>query len=165
MKNKFGDGNIKKIFNFSDGAASQYKNKFNFINLSKDQENFRISAQWNFFAISQGKGACDGIGGAVKRQAYRASLQRVDNNHMTNPRILFAWAQTHFRNIHFNFCPLNDDELHDKTLKARFERGTTIKNTRQYHCSEPVNNKILCRLFSKDSVFVENVISGKRNKK
>ena len=128
LKNKFGDGNIKKIFNFSDGAASQYKNKFNFRNLSKHRDDFGISAQWN-------------------------------------PRSLFKWAQTHFRNIHFNFCPLNDHELHDKTLKAHFEQRTTIKNTRQYHCFEPVNNKILCRLFSKDSVFVENVISGKRNKK
>ena len=108
MKNKFGSGNIKKIFNFSDGSASQYKNKFNFINLSKHQEDFGISAQWNFFVTSHGKGACDGIDGAVKSQAYRASLQRVDNNHMTNPRSLFEWVQTRFRNIHFNFCPLND---------------------------------------------------------
>ena len=70
LKNKFGDGNIKKIFNFSDGAASQYKNKFNFINLSKHQEDIGVSAQWNFFATSHEKGACDGIGGAVKRQGY-----------------------------------------------------------------------------------------------
>ena len=84
---------------------------------------------------------------------------------MTNPGSLSEWAQTHFRNIHFNFCPLNDHELHVKTLQARFEQGTIMKNTRQYHCFEPVNNKILCRLFSKDSVFAENVISGKRNKK
>ena len=80
-----------------------------------------------FFATSHGKGTCYGNGGAVKRQAYRASLQRVDNNHMTNPRSLFKWAQTHFRNFHFNFCSLNDHELHDKTWKARFEQGTTIK--------------------------------------
>ena len=61
----------------------------------------------------------------------------------------WAHQEIHFRNIHFNFCPLNDQALHDKTLKARFEQGMTIKNTRQYHCFEPVNNKILCRLFSK----------------
>ena len=144
---------------------NKYKNKFNSINLSKYQEDFGISAQWYFFAISYGKVACDGNGGAVKRQAYRASLQRVDNNHMTNPGSLFEWAQTYFRNIHFNFCPLNYHELHNKTLKAHFEQGTTIIKKRQYHCFEPVDNKILCRLFSKDSIFVENVISGKRNNK
>lgn len=63
LKEKFGCENISKICYFSDGAASQYKNKFNFMNHLKHEEDFGISAQWNFFATSHGKGACDGIGG------------------------------------------------------------------------------------------------------
>ena len=92
MKKKFGDQNIERIFYFSERAGSQYKNKFNFINLLKHREDFGISAQWNLFATSHGKGAYDGIGGAVKRQAYRSSLRKVDKNHITNPRSLFEWA-------------------------------------------------------------------------
>ena len=133
LKQKFGYKNIKKIYYFTDGAASQYKNKYNFINLLKHREDFGISAQWNFYATAHGKGACDGIGGTVKRQAYRTSLQRVGDNHIINPRSLFEYAKNHFSKIKFNFCSHNEHRVHEKTLKARFAKATTIKNTRQYH--------------------------------
>ena len=166
LKKKCGDQNIEWIFYFSDGAGSQYKNKFNFINLLKHREDFGISAQWNFFATSHGKGACDGIGGAVKREAYRASLQKADKDHITNPRSLFECARNHFSKINFNFCSQNEHEMHEKSLKARFEQATTIKNTREYHCYKPVDDKtITCKLFSNYSVFVKNVLTGKKSKK
>ena len=66
---------VKKIYYFSDGAASQYKNRKNFINACHHSSDFNISAEWHFSATSHGKGACDGIGGTVKRLAARASLQ------------------------------------------------------------------------------------------
>ena len=109
------------------------------------------------------KGACDGIGGAVKRQSYRASLKKVDKNYITNPRSLFECARNHFSKINFNFCSQNEHEMHEKFLKARFEQATTIKTTRQYHCYEQVDDiRITCKLFSNDSVFVKNVLRGKK---
>ena len=66
----------KKMIYFSDGAASQYKNRKNFVNLCYHKDDFGISAEWHFSATSHGKGACDGLGGTVKRLAARASLQR-----------------------------------------------------------------------------------------
>ena len=65
----------KKIVYFSDGAGSQYKNRKNFVNLYLHQEDFDVSAEWHFSATSHGKGACDGLGGTVKRLAARTSLQ------------------------------------------------------------------------------------------
>ena len=56
----------RKIIYFSDGAASQYKNRKNFINLCHHEEDFGISAEWHFSATAHGKGTCDGLGGAVK---------------------------------------------------------------------------------------------------
>ena len=67
---------FEKVIYFSDGAASQYKNKKNFINLVYHEEDFGMPAEWHFFATSHGKGPCDGVGGTVKRLAARASLQR-----------------------------------------------------------------------------------------
>ena len=64
----------RMIYYFSDGAASQYKNRKNFLNLCYHQDDFGIPA--HFSATSHGKGACDGLGGTVKRLAARASLQR-----------------------------------------------------------------------------------------
>ena len=60
---------IKKIFYFSDGAASQYKNYKNFANLAHHFTDFQIEAEWHFFATSHGKGPYDGIGGTLKREA------------------------------------------------------------------------------------------------
>ena len=46
------------------------------MNLCKHYEDFGIDAEWNFFATSHGKNACDGIGGLVKRSLSKTSLQR-----------------------------------------------------------------------------------------
>ena len=53
------------IIYFSDGAASQYKNRKNFVNLCNHMNDFGIAAEWHFSATSYGKGACDGLGGTV----------------------------------------------------------------------------------------------------
>ena len=42
--------NVKTIYYFSDGAASQYKNKKNLINLTYDFKDFNIEAEWHFFS-------------------------------------------------------------------------------------------------------------------
>lgn len=53
---------------FSDGPATQYKQKKNFYLLSKHVEEGPLDyASWSFFEASHGKGAADGLGGAVKR--------------------------------------------------------------------------------------------------
>ena len=75
----------KQIFYFSDGAAAQYKNRKNFINLCHHEVDFGIPAQWHFSATSHGKGACDGLGGTVKRLAARASLQRPTDDLIMTP--------------------------------------------------------------------------------
>ena len=44
--------------------------------------------------ILHGKGACDGLGGTVKRLAARASLQRPYYDQLMTPSQLFDWACT-----------------------------------------------------------------------
>ena len=77
---------LREITYYSDGCAGQYKNRYNFINLLYHEKDFGIIAHWNFFATSHGKGAADGIPGAMKRSAAKASLQRPYDN-----QILTAW--------------------------------------------------------------------------
>jgi len=74
---------------FTDGVASQYKNKSNFLNLAYHLDDFGIDAEWHFFATSHGKSSCDGVGGTVKRSAARASLQRPHDNQIMT---LYDWA-------------------------------------------------------------------------
>lgn len=153
LKRKFGVDKIKKVSYFSDGAGSQYKNKYNLINLTKHEDDFNVKADWNFFATSHGKGACDGLGGTIKRHAFKASLQ---NERITTPKLLFEWAERFFKKIKFDFCTTEEQNEHKKTLEDRFQMAKTVKNTRQYHSFTPTNNnKIVCKTFSesKSSVF------------
>ncbi len=45
--------NLEKIYYFSDGAASQYKNRKNFSNLCQHDEDFGVAAEWHFFGTSR----------------------------------------------------------------------------------------------------------------
>ena len=83
-----------KITYFSDGAASQYKNRKNFVNLCCHKNDFGVSAEWHFSATSHGKGACDGLGGTVKRLATKASLQRPYEEQIITLFQLFQWASS-----------------------------------------------------------------------
>ena len=64
--------NLQEVHIFSDGAVSQFKNKYIFQLLCYLQEKLKLSLAWHFFATSHGKGAVDGIGGSVKRMALDA---------------------------------------------------------------------------------------------
>ena len=66
--------NVKEINCFSDGAASQFKQRFHFRNLTRIADEHRISLSWHFFATSHGKAVFDGIGGVVKHLVWSAIL-------------------------------------------------------------------------------------------
>jgi len=78
---------ISHIHYFSDGSAAQYKNFKNFLNLCHHEEDFEITAEWNFFGTSHGKSPCDGIRGTRKRLAARASLQHPYENQFTGKTV------------------------------------------------------------------------------
>lgn len=99
---------LKQITYFSDGAASQYKNRKNFLNLCHHKKDFGIEAEWHFSATSHGKGACDGLGGTIKRLAVRASLKRPFNEQIMAPRQLFEWACESIPTVHFGYCTSED---------------------------------------------------------
>lgn len=65
--------NIKNLHFLSDSPLSQYRNRFNLYYLSKIPflMGFK-SSSWNFFEVSHGKGAPDGVGSLLKRTADRA---------------------------------------------------------------------------------------------
>ena len=56
LREKFGSL-PQKIYYFSDGAASQYKNRKNFINLCLHEADVGVPAEWHFSATSHGKRA------------------------------------------------------------------------------------------------------------
>lgn len=163
LKEKFAKKNIQKIYYFSNGAALQYKNKYNFVNSALHQKDFGIKAEWVFFATSHGKGACDGIGRTVKRHAYQISLQRNSGRRITTAKDLFLLARNFFKNIYFDFCSVEEYNIHEENIKTRFQTVLTIKNTCQFHHFKPINaTTIECKPFS--GTVINNLFKAKKIK-
>ena len=109
LKEKF-PGVVK--YYFSDGAAGQYKNKKNFVNLANHEKDFGVLAEWHFFATSHGKGPCDGVGGTIKRLAAYASLQ---GRQISSPKELYDWAISNVKGIIFSFT-IKEEHAEEATL-------------------------------------------------
>jgi hypothetical protein len=68
---------IEYLHVFSDGAASQFKNRYTLSTILNPKQ-FHASIDqmdWSFFASAHGKGPIDGIGGTMKRTVWRRILQ------------------------------------------------------------------------------------------
>ena len=132
----------KKIIYFFGGAASQYKNRKNFQNLSHHKDDFRVKAEWHFSATSHGKGACDGLGGTVKRLAARASLQTSYNDQLMTPHQLFDWACSNMPAAYFGYCTNEDYVREQSNLECRFQISRTMPGTRKLHSFVPISDSI-----------------------
>lgn len=131
--------NIGKIYYFSDGCAGQYKNRFNLANLTMHKQDFGIDAEWHFFATSHGKNACDGVGGVLKRAAYKASLQRTLTRHILTAKDLYEFASQNLSGIRFLFIQSSSIQETTKILLQRFEQTHTVKGTQSFHKIIPTN--------------------------
>jgi len=149
--------NLRKIHYFSDGCAGQYKNRYNFINLCHHEEDFGLSCEWNFFATSHGKNACDGIGGTVKRATARASLHRTISRQIVTPVDMFKFCEDKLSEKikHFFVSKLELEDCEHK-LKHRFTNCRTIQGTQKLHRFVPQN---------KDEILVYPFSSGKGEKR
>ena len=67
---------VTHVHYWSDGAASQFKNRFTLSNLLFHKEDFGSTPTWSFHETSHGKGPMDGVGGEVKRAVWRLVLQQ-----------------------------------------------------------------------------------------
>jgi len=78
---------VTTIHFFSDGPATQYRQKLNFYYFCTKIHSYGFTAgTWNFSEAGHGKGAADGVGGALKRTADKlASLQ----HDISSPKLLF----------------------------------------------------------------------------
>ncbi|CAF1383212.1 unnamed protein product [Adineta ricciae] len=61
---------VDQILFFSDGAASQFKNRYVVQHLTTMLNKLDIDITWNYFASSHGKGVVDSIGGILKRLVW-----------------------------------------------------------------------------------------------
>jgi hypothetical protein len=105
------------------------------------EKDFGVHAEWNFFATCHGKGPCDAVGGVLKRNAARASLQ---GQVITTAQELYTWAISKpDSKVYYNFFSEKDYNVMDRKIKSRYSRVKQISGTQSYHCFKPENNNSL----------------------
>jgi hypothetical protein len=139
-------GIISKLCFFSDGAASQYKNKKNFYDICQLKDALNIDVEWHFFATSHGKNSCDAIGSTVKRMATRASLQRQYTHHILTAKDFYNFLCSADTQIIPCFCSEDEHEEVRQNVENIHNDVKTIKGTQSFHCFVPLTtNTILAK--------------------
>ncbi|XP_037836219.1 uncharacterized protein LOC119617787 [Kryptolebias marmoratus] len=77
---------VTRLHFFSDGPATQYRQKGNYFLLSSEPFRRGFDVTWNFFKANHGKGAPDGVGGTLKHSADRLVCMGED---IPNAEMLF----------------------------------------------------------------------------
>ena len=137
LKSKF---EVQKVYYVSDGARQHFKNKSSFANLIAHEKDFGIPAEWHFHPTAHGKGACDGIGANLKRNAAKYSLQCSHQNRILDATALFNWAKNYCKETEIVLSSKDDHEETLKTLKSRIDAAVTINGTAQYHAFIPIGD-------------------------
>ena len=145
LKNVFSSDKVKKNYYFSDGCAGQYKNCKHFLNLCHHKEDFGVEAEWHFFATSHGKGASDGVGGTIKREAAKESLRRAADKQILTAFDLFQFAKTQLSSMNFTFIQNESYFEEQKVISKRLEQAKTIAGagTQKLHCFVPTSTCVL----------------------
>jgi len=105
---------VNVVHFFSDGPATQYRQKLNFYYFSTKIQSYGFTTgTWNFSEAGHGKGAADGVGGALKRTADKlASLQ----HDISSPKLLFDMLSSRNSSILLFF--VNDNIVTDATANV-----------------------------------------------
>ena len=142
---------VSQVIYFSDGAASQYKNRKNSVNRAYHEEYCGFSAEWHFSSTSHGKGPCYGVGGTVKRVAARASLQRPYQDQLQTPLQLYQWAKENIPSVTFVYVPQAEYEEESKMIEMRLSTSKRIEGTQKLHSFLTVpgsKTKLMAKVYS-----------------
>lgn len=154
LKSIFGSEMKKTIKFFSDGAASQYKNRKNFLNLCSFKKDFGTKAEWHFFATAHGKSPCDALGGAFKRTVRNFNMKQTTDSLRTAKEV-FDWTQSHYRDpkTTFIYCTKTEyDENYANLNSSRFNQNIkVIEGTRSFHSFQPIDESTISASILSDS--------------
>lgn len=125
LKSEFPE--FKTLHFFSDGPSTQYRQKNNFFLFCNLVFDYGFScATWSYFEASHGKGASDGVGGALKRLANNFVAY---GNDIPNAQILFDVLS---KNSNVNVFFVEEEEVNE-IFKVLPEKIKTLKGTRLIH--------------------------------
>ena len=93
--------------------------------------------------MSHGKGPSDGIGGTIKREATKASLQRPYHDQILTPQKLFKFIRSNLHGINAKFVTGDDWNIEEELLCSRILQAKTIAGTPKLHSFIPIEKSTL----------------------
>ena len=132
---------IERLHFFSDGAGSQFKNRYTLSTLlipTLLKQNIQ-EVDWSFFGTAHGQGPVDWVGGTVKRAVWRRILQ--GKVAISTPQEFAAVAKEACPNITILFVDAAHVATTRQELESLWERSQpqSIPNTRQAHYFKPIS--------------------------
>ncbi|XP_072172303.1 uncharacterized protein [Diadema setosum] len=140
--------NIKVMYRYSDGCASQYKSKGPFSDVSYFTEDFGFPVIHNYFGSRHGKGPSDGEGAVVKSQASTAVLTRKVV--ISDAKALYEFSKKHLDKQSEGgqcckkFLRTSFFVSHAEVNRDRENRSTKlVKGSRKLHCVKTVESGVI----------------------
>ncbi|XP_033755233.1 uncharacterized protein LOC117338131 isoform X1 [Pecten maximus] len=133
---------IHTEIHFSDGAPTQYKSKFNFVDMSMGQDDFGLNIEKHYFGSRHGKGPCDGEVGVLKRSATSAVKrgEMISNakdffeyakENLSLPKMTTDNSESHIHSKRIFFF-VNSREI-SRDRQPRLQNIKAVPQTRQSH--------------------------------
>jgi hypothetical protein len=146
---------LEEIVFFSDGAASQFKQRYLFQNMTRMMAQHDLKLSWNFFATSHGKGVVDAIGGIIKRIVWQEIMTKKQCRSATD---FVRIAKTKTNTIILNEISETDIDAAKLKLQQLFATTKSVKDTQKLHSVIAIRPDVIeCRMYgdatSKWSVF------------
>ena len=138
---------LEKVIMVSDGATAQYKNYKNIASLLKFKKMYNLDAEWHFSASCHGKGAVDGIGATIKKNARNASIRNRES--IRNAAELHTWTERHMPNVKTFLVMSETVKRGEPDFESMIDGTRKIIGIRDYHSFIPTtNNEIECSPYS-----------------
>jgi len=141
---------IEEVHFYSDGATSQFKQKYLFVNLTFLKEARALQkCTWNFFATSHRKGDVDGLGGTIKRLVWMQVLSR--KTVVKDANTFFKCAEAAPSKVKVIHIPTADILSNQDVFEKRWEGCLSLPQTQSTHDIEAVEPyTVLSKQFADD---------------
>ena len=140
---------LEEIVFFSDGAASQFKQRYLFQNMTKMMAEHDLKLSWNFLATSHGKGVVDAVGDIVKRIVWQEIMTKKQCRSATDfVRIAKTKTKTKTKKIILDEISQTDIDAAKLELQQIFARTKSVKNTQKLHNVVAIRPDVIeCRMY------------------
>lgn len=131
---------LKRIHYLTDSPTSQYRNKTMFQAVCHHEEDFGVSARWNYLEVGHGKGPCDGLGASAKRAADNAVKQQVSVQSASD---FYQWATASTASKVKYILYTETDIEEAQELISKKEPPLAVQGTMKIHAVVPIDSRTI----------------------